>query len=53
MLYSGNLEHATSYSGTAGASAAGFDVSFSSGGTYICRKYVTLDYTFSSNYNLN
>lgn len=53
MMVSGNIEHVVSYSYTASANAAGFSVSGSAGGNYYCRKFITKNYTFNSNWDLS
>lgn len=53
MMYSGIVEHAISRSYTSGASGAGFTLNQTVGSTYYYRKLAQVDYTFSSNWNLN
>lgn len=53
MMLSGNIEHVVSYSYTTSASAAGFSVGAGTGGNYYCRKFVTKNYSFSSNWDLS
>ncbi len=53
MMLSGNLQHVVQKSMGAAAEAAGFSISAQTTTTVYCRKFITKNYTFYSNWNLN
>lgn len=53
MMLSANVVHEISVSLSGTAKRAGFDISGGIGGPYYARKYVSLNDTFSSNWDLS
>ena len=53
MMLSGNVQHVVSKSSGGAAEAAGFSISNQTTTTLYCRKFITKNYTFYSNWDLN